>query len=369
MILTWQWPIAFLIAVAALLGIFLLLFAFGAFRRRQDPEALKVFDLDDDMQGERTSTLMRQWRNLGRIATAALALALALAIMLVARPSQVDQGQERIGSRDIVLCLDVSGSTLPYDREVIDTYLSLVSGFQGERIGMSIFNSTSRTVFPLTDDYELVASQLKAASTVLKGVESQKDIDRMSDADYQKISDWLEGTQNRANETSLIGDGVVSCAAMLPGFAYGSAAAGQGGQQEPAGPATRSSTRRQRSASIVLATDNVVSGKPTYTLAQALDLASQAHISVDGLYSGPTTSEGDGATTQMRTLIQSHGGSFVTQHDNRSVNDLVRDIETRQHASVQSDARAAVIDTPGWWALALAVLTALWLSLAWRLRR
>lgn len=68
----------------------------------------------------------------------------------------------------------------------------------------------------------------------------------MKDSDYQAISDWLEGTQNRKESTSLIGDGVVSCAAMLPGFAYGNASA--------------DNAERQRAASIVLATDNVVSG-------------------------------------------------------------------------------------------------------------
>ncbi|MCH4208670.1 VWA domain-containing protein [Bifidobacterium sp.] len=358
MILAWQWPAAFLVAIAVLVALFLLMFAFGAFRRGHDPDAAQVFDLDDDMQGEHASRLMRQWLIIGLAATVALILALATAIALIARPAQVDQGAEHAGSRDIVLCLDVSGSTLPYDREVINTYLSLVSSFRGERIGMSIFNSTSRTVFPLTDDYRLVASQLTAASSVLKGVESQNDIDQMSDADYQKISDWLDGTQNRTDETSLIGDGVVSCAAMLPGFAYG-AEAGRTGQY----------AQRQRSASIVLATDNVVSGKPTYSLKQALDLASRAHIAVDGLYSGPTASEGDDATTQMRTLIRSHGGSFVTQRDDRSVNDLVRDIETRRHAADQSGSRAAVLDAPGWWVLALAVLTMLWMLAAWRLRR
>ena len=109
----------------------------------------------------------------------------------------MDEGEERASSRDIVLCLDVSGSALPYDREVIDTYRTLVDNFKGERIGLSIFNSTSRTVFPLTDDYELVSEQLDKTSTILKGVESQDDIDKMKDSDYQAISDWLEGTQNR----------------------------------------------------------------------------------------------------------------------------------------------------------------------------
>ena len=65
----------------------------------------------------------------------------------------------------------------------------LVSHFRGERIALSIFNSTSRTVFPLTDDYDLVSSQLTKAADALRGVESQDDIDKMSDKDYQKIAD------------------------------------------------------------------------------------------------------------------------------------------------------------------------------------
>ena len=56
---------------------------------------------------------------------------------------------------------------------------------------------------------------------------------------------------------------------MIPGFAYGDT----------------SGATRQRPASIVLATDNVASGTPTYSLAQALDMAEASHISVDGLFS------------------------------------------------------------------------------------
>ena len=289
------------------------------------------------------------------MAAVLLVVALALTIALVARPSTVDEGEERASSRDIVLCLDVSGSTLPYDREVIDTYRRLVDSFKGERIGLSIFNSTSRTVFPLTDDYELVSAQLDKASTILKGVESQDDIDKMKDSDYQAISDWLEGTQNRKDATSLIGDGVVSCAAMLPGFAYGSANA--------------DTSSRQRAASIVLATDNVVSGNPTYTLQEALDLTKQAEITVDGLFSGPQQSESEQTTNQFRSEIESHDGVFLTQSNGASVAELVKQIESRRSHESASSSRAAMSDAPGWWTLALAVVMVFWLILAWRLKR
>ena len=279
----------------------------------------------------------------------------ALAIVLVARPSQVDAGDERASSRDIALCLDVSGSTLPYDREVIDTYLELVKHFKGERIGLSIFNSTSRTVFPLTDDYELVTKQLTSASKALKGVESQDDIDKMSDAEYQDIANWLEGTQNRKDATYLIGDGVVSCAAMLPGFAYGEA--------------NHANADRQRAASIVLATDNVVSGKPTYSLTEALDLTQQTKITVDGLYSGPKASESDQTTTDMKSAIESHGGIFLTQSNGASIDELVRDIQSRRDTDVENKAKSSMVDAPGLWTLALAVILIIWIVCAWRLRR
>jgi hypothetical protein len=326
-----------------------------ASRRTDDDNHARTFSLDDDLNTESASRLFRQWRILSRLAAVMLAIALMLTIALTARPGTVDESEEKASSRDIVLCLDVSGSTLPYDREVIDTYRRLVDNFKGERIGLSIFNSTSRTVFPLTDDYDLVSKQLDKASDILKGVESQDDIDKMKESDYQALSDWLEGTQNRKESTSLIGDGVVSCAAMLPGFAYGNA--------------DTTNTDRQRAASIVLATDNVVSGKPTYTLTEALDLTSQAKISVDGLFSGPKQSESDQTTKDFKSAIETRHGVFLTQSDGASVSSLVKEIESRRNHESQARNKAAITDAPGWWTLALAIVLVVWLALTWRLRR
>lgn len=365
--LTWIWPWAALAGVMAAVAVIVIAaLALDALERRREARDRTAvsFSLDDDLNMPTASRLFRLWRWLGRAAMLALAAALAVSLTLVARPATVDRGQEQASSRDIILCLDVSGSTLPYDREVIDTYLDLVSRFEGERIGLSIFNSTSRTVFPLTDDYELVTDQLKSASDTLRGVESQDDIDDMSDQDYQRISDWLDGTQNRKDTTSLIGDGLVSCAAMLPGFAYGSAGGNGGGSDD-----SDATSQRRRAASIVLATDNVVSGSPTYSLEEALDLTRDADITVDGFYSGPANSEGERTTTDMRAQIESHGGLFTPRSNTRSVEELVRDIDSRRQAESEHDQQAAVTDTPGWLTLALAILVAAFLVTVWRLRR
>ena len=364
--LRWQWPWAIAAAIAGIAVVIGVMLLVSARRDRRDSrnqtnqathagDGIEVWSMDSDFAGEEASRLLRRWRMLTRLAAVLLAILLALSALLIGRPSTVDAQTERSETRDIVLCLDVSGSALPYDREVIATYLDLVRNFQGERIGLSIFNSTSRTVFPLTDDYDLVTAQLNEANELLKGVQTQDDIDKMSDADYQKISDWLAGTQNRKQATSLIGDGLVNCAAMLPGLTVSST------------DSTAQSTNR--SASIVLATDNVVSGTPTYSLEQALDLTRSANISVDGLYSGPSQSIGDAASTEMQSLIESHGGIFLAQRTGESVSALVRQIESRRTTQSQQDNRSSLIDIATWPTLILAVVFCGYLIVVWRLRR
>ncbi len=365
----WQWPLLFALGVLTCVTILVVVLIVDSIRQHMLKKQYQnlhhtvaqkfyTFTLDDDLQGAVASHSWYMWRMLSRFATAALVFSILGSLAVAARPSRVFNANEQVSSRDIVLCLDVSGSALPYDREVIQAYLNFIEHFQGERIGLSIFNSTSRTVFPLTDDYRLAKKQLQYAANLLGGVQSQNRIDHLQQRQYQEISDWLEGTQNRKNATSLIGDGLVSCAAMLPGFIYGAA---HNTHKAP--------NRFNRSASIVLATDNVVSGKQTYSLKQALDLTKQARISVDGLYSGVPQNEHDDTTLEMKQLIESHGGVFLAQHDTDSVLNLVKEIEQRHTITPQNTAQSAFSDDPGLWVLLTTVSVVIWLALAKRMKR
>lgn len=350
--LEWHWPWTGLAAAVVCAIIIAALTEFYGRKRRKQIQ-LPVFGMSEELNTERTSARFHQWRLLNRIAVAALAVALVLTVVLVARPSTIDEGDERASDRDIVLCLDVSPSMLSYDHQVLETYRHLIDNFKGERIGLSLFNSTSRTLFPLTDDYNLASGQLKKASDILGKVSSQDKIDKMDSRTSQDFSDLIDGTQNRKDMTSLIGDGLVSCAAMLPGFTYGT------NQKKQSG------TNRK---SIVLATDNV-SGKSTYTLGSALDLTSKAGITVDGLYAGAKSEESNQTTLDMQREITAHGGAYSSVHSGQSVDMLVRNIEKRNSKANEQNQRAAMIDAPGWWVLALTLALAAWLALAWRLRR
>ena len=336
---TWRWPwllLAGLIVFIVIAGLTVLSVSRKNTQARQsgnpvsantmnDPNAAVVWHLEEDLQTEQASSLWKRWRLLNLCAITALIVIAWGTVAVMARPTH-----------------------------------DLVQHFQGERIGLSIFNSTSRTVFPLTDDYDLVEQQLSHAEEILKDVVDQASIDQMTDEQYQDIADWLEGTQNRKDVTSLIGDGLVSCAAMLPEFSENDASNDK---------ASASETSPDRAASIVLATDNVLSGEPLYQLNEALSLTQQSNIVVDGLYSGAKETNNDKNAQEMKTQIESHGGVFLQQSSNTTVNALVRKIEDQHTKENERRQQSNLIDAPQFLVPVLIVAFLVFALIAGRLRR
>lgn len=80
-----------------------------------------------------------------------LALGATTAIVagvVAARPMSAQTVQPVDTSRDIMLCLDVSGSMTEVDVEVLTVFDELLDSFEGERIGLTIFNSSPVQIFP-----------------------------------------------------------------------------------------------------------------------------------------------------------------------------------------------------------------------------
>ena len=72
---------------------------------------------------------------------------------------------------------------------------------------------------------------------------------------------------------------------------------------------------------------------------------------------------------KFKSAIEAHHGVFLTQSNGASVSSLVKEIESRRNHENESSNKAAMVDAPGWWTLALAIVLMVWLALAWRLRR
>lgn len=356
---SFDWPWLGLIVAAALLCVGIGA-RHGAKKGQADSKgAMDVWTLDDDMSGALVDSRYHRWVAAGKTSVIVMAALGLVAAALAARPVAIRTDNESATKRDIVLCLDASGSTLPYDAQIVDTYLSLVDHFHGERIGLSIFNSSSRTVFPLTDDYDLVKDQLTKASDVLKPLATY-DIRGLTDQEYEALDNWLAGTTNVDDAASLIGDGLVSCAIMLPEFVLNSSrnlTASQNGQGDG----------DVRSGMILLATDNEVNGEQIYTLSEALDLTDESNIAVDALYAGATP-QGTEAR-EMSSLISSHGGIYESTSSSDAVSNLVRDIDSRSQGREEDTDRADRRDTPGVLVLAFVILWAIYILIEGALRR
>ena len=280
----------------------------------------------------------RRWLTVAAVAGGVL---MAAALVAAARPAERSTVSPEQRNRDIVLCLDASGSMSSADAAVVEVFARLAQGFDGERIGLTVFDSSAVQVFPLTDDYDFVQEQLAVAKEAFDGASGS--------------SGFLDGTWNGAG-SSLIGDGLASCVQGFPAAEDG-AEAGAGGTVE-------------RSRSVILATDNFVSGDPIFTLEEAAVLAKEKDVRVYALNPGDydygTDSDQPGA--QLRTAAEGTGGAYYPLDSPEAVQDIIRKVQSTEATAFKAAPQAAVADRAEI-PLGIALLSGLVLAGAsWRLR-
>ena len=149
-----------------------------------------------------TRLALRRHRRWLAVAALAAGTLLVSAVAAAARPMELTTIRPEQRNRDIMLCLDSSGSMSSADSAVVEVFGVLAKDFDGERIGLTIFDSSAVQVFPLTDDYEYVQEQLKLAKAAFDGDSGS--------------AGFLDGTWS-GRGSSLIGDGLASCVNGFPG--------------------------------------------------------------------------------------------------------------------------------------------------------
>ena len=148
----------------------------------------------------------RRYKYLISVALLIVAVSVVMIIILAGRPTTKAVIEPESHNRDIMLCLDVSGSMYEADSEILRVYAELSKGFKGERIGLVLFDSSPVVVFPLTDDYDFVTKQLESAAEAFKYSFSGKYNSEKTKRIYDLISGVYEG-----DGSSLIGDGLAGC--------------------------------------------------------------------------------------------------------------------------------------------------------------
>lgn len=300
--LTYWWIVpAAVVVVLVVWGIYL--------RRRPEPARLVAHGSRLTALPEYQRALRRHRITLG-LAFVLGSVFLAAAVTAAARPAQRTTEQPEARNRDVVLCLDVSGSMTSTDAALAAVFQQLAREFDGERIGMVIFDSSSVQLFPLTDDYDYASGQLAEAHKALES----------------GAGSFFDGTWNRGG-SSLIGDGLASCVQAFP----------------DAGD-------RQRSRSVIFATDNFLSGEPIFTLQQAADLAKSRNAKVYALNPGDMDygNDADQPGAGLRAAAEATGGSYFTMDSPEAVPGIVARVDETEAAGYLQAPQAVISDSPAW---------------------
>jgi hypothetical protein len=195
-----------------------------------------------------------------------------LCAVVSARLYKVDKHDEEYNNRDIMLCMDFSGSVNALNKDIIETMIETVKSLKEERFGITIFDSTSINLVPLTSDYNYVIYNLELIKAYFERKKPSVDVSECNNrGDVNSILRCISDktskiTNNYLNHiltygtrampgSSLIGDGVASCANTFKD--------GDG-----------------RTKIIILSTDNMVAGTQTITVPQASVYAKKKDIKV-----------------------------------------------------------------------------------------
>lgn len=247
--------------------------------------------------------------------------------VLAARPMASETIRPENTNRDIMLCLDVSGSMTEVDVEILDVFIELLEGFDGERIGLTIFNSSAVQVFPLTDDYAFV----KEAVTSL----------RDSFDEWDGLPEHYVGTLN-GNGASLIGDGLAACSLRFD------------------------NVEQERSRSIIFASDNEVNGASIVTVPEAAAYAKSKNIRVFAI--NPIADDSTAPTKELRTAAESTDGKMYDLRGKTTVSDIITEVQREQAQAMQGDIKVVWHDDPALWMLIFLLGAAGFVVLVWRVK-
>lgn len=271
-----------------------------------------------------------------------------LAILLTSRPVAQSLVSPEQKNRDVMLCLDVSSSMFSTDTQVLKTFAKLVDGFGGQRIGLTNFNSSAVTIFPLTDDYELIKTNLTKGQAGFVALEKNGNVfSGMTDQDIKNLSLMTDGTTaNFDAGSSLTGDGLAGCISRM-------------GKNE-----------QQRSQSVIFASDNEANGTQIVTTSQAAAYAKSKNIRVYAIDPGPTIDGGytDYAVhTELQQAAVATGGKYFLSKDIQ-VQEIISDISKQEATLYTAPPELVRTDIPLPFIIAMTVVTLGLCVLFWRFR-
>ena len=288
-------------------------------------------------------------------------------LVLAARPYRTMTVSSGPKKRDIFLCMDVSYSIYNLNYDLVESLEDVVRHLEGDRFGISIFNTSTVLYVPMTDDYDFVLEKLEELKEYFRlqkvYMEKYGDDYYIPDSELEEYTDlWEEldyydaGTliNNQFKGSSLIGEGLASCMYSFPRF-----------------------EKEARTRVVLLSTDNAeeARSKPLVGLQEAAQLCKKNDVTVFGIYpdmessNHATSAEYEADLRDLEQAVGVTGGVCYRESDNLTVEDIVASIQKEEAMIVQEITIVREVDRPGPAAAALLVSLAGMMAAGFVLRR
>lgn len=294
------YPIAVYIGV----GITLVILALTVWNSRKYKGGKKSANTEFVRSLPQYKFMMAEYHILRVLTVVSLVTAILLSVFLVGKPIEVKTTTVEKHNRDIMICLDISGSLDEVSTDLCEELKDFVSGLEGERFGITIFNARAILLVPLTDDYAYVIDCLDRLE---ESIECGQDAFFYSDLDSVYLYGYRFAGTLAEYYSSLIGDGLASALYNFPDL-----------DEAP-----------ERSRMIMFVTDNDLQGVPIVTVDQACDLCANRDVKVFALAPDFIVQE-----SAFKESIEKTGGEYFNTRDRHAMDDILELIqETDQNVT------------------------------------
>ena len=320
---------------------------FAALKLRDKP------DKDESLKAANTARLkalplyrrrLIEARILRFLTYAGVIAALAAAVLLTARPYKRETLKDTVNRRDIFLCIDLSSSNYEGVKDLVQAFRETVSGLNGDRIGISLFNTSSVQYVPMTEDYDFALQRLDALEGYLNAQEAfmtefaQKydsvyDIPQSERSRYEELNRILASFDAgitagyELKGTSAIGEGLASCLFSFPELAA-----------------------EERTRIILFVTDNKpeLLGDPLVTLKEAAEMCAYNKVVVFGIDPavGLNMAESEASISEMKEAAELTGGKFYEPGTELTAKDILTDIQSSKIMTTKTATSTMDTDTP-----------------------
>ena len=349
----WRQPLFLLIGIPAAI---LILLAALLIRRGKTlfQKGARVSNTEMILSSERFRRAMRTRRILSGLAVALLFVAVMALLFLGARA--YTSRTEVVGRtrRDIFLCLDFDVYMDDINERIFDNCIDIIRGMDGnDRIGVTIFSSTTLPLVPLTDDYEYAIRKIEELKAFFQACYRLDQVytreygywnavpDSLAEAAqadydlYDRIRERYWGpleTNYPENGIYLASDGLAGCLLQFP----------------------RVFEEEKRSRIILFSSAAVeyAGYNPVFTMEEAAALCAERGVKVFSLFRGEEAianaygyagffnnvtiyNDYEDSRAQMMTAAEMTGGRFYEMGVSLSVEDVMRDIRAHEAMRIE----------------------------------